>query len=187
MNKLSFTRDGIICPKEFGKSGKKVLLIAKEGHEFNKPNAESNCSDGVNFWVADGYCERIHGREVSSFLNCLAAYCNAVVDEDFDFNRNKHLDRSVLRNAAFMNINKRGGFEKCPDSVLIGYAERFEAFINREIAIIGPDYIIFCGSGLYDLIRDKISIPTKSKVYEACHPRAWGGYATKLRNMEPKN
>lgn len=187
VNKNSFTRDGIICPKEFGKSGKKILLVAKEGHEFDEPDAEHNCSDGVNFWVADGYCERIQGKEISYFLNCLAAYCNAVIMGDFTFDPNKHLDRTVLRNAAFMNINKRGGFKKCPDLVLNGYVNGYAAFINREIELIDPDYIIFCGSGLYDLIADRISLPKGSEVYQAYHPRARGGYAAKLKKIQPQN
>lgn len=184
VNKNSFTRDGIICPREFGKQGDKFLLIAKEGHEFDEPDAEKNCADGVNFWVADGYCERIHGQKVSSFLNCLAAYCNAFAIDDYIFDCNKHLDRAILRNAAFMNINKRGGLKKCPNTVLKNYAERYDVFIQKEIDIIKPTVIICCGEGLSDLIKRTVNNPSNYKIIQAYHPSAHGGYVVKLDYMK---
>lgn len=196
VNKLSFTRDGIIDPAFFGKDKcvPKILLICKEGHEFDDPEGsrycpEKNLSDGKNFWVADGLSGKVRGREVSAFLNCLAAYCNAYIKKNFEFDRGIHLDRSVLKKAAFMNINKRGGFGSCDDKVLKGYAERYAPFIAKEIALIDPEVIICCGVGLKELVVNTIGVPERCHaVIQAYHPSDYFvGYATKLRKMVEDN
>ena len=72
---------------------------------------------------------------------------------NFD-NINKNHD--ILKNIAYMNINKRGGSNRTKASDLRKYAVRYKDYIKREIELIDPDLIVCCSGLVYDIITKNI-------------------------------
>ena len=89
-----------------------------------------------------------------------------------------------------MNLNKRGGFDSCDEKVLKEYTERYGLFIAKEIALIDPEVIICCGSGVGALVEDTVN-QWKEVAHINCkiiirvpHPRARNSYHNKLMKMK---
>ena len=145
----SFCYDGFF---EMPVSGKKTLLfVCREanikdrisgGELYPETTWERNCSD--NFWMQEHFCvwAKKHSIKESSH------------DAYIEFIRQRVEEYGGLDqlNLAYMNLNKRGGVEKCDPTRLGHYVKRYHRFIRREIEIIAPD-IIICG-GTFDTIID---------------------------------
>ena len=50
-----------------------------------------------------------------------------------------------IKNCAYMNINKRGGYGSCNGERLNTYAENYMNYILTEIQIINPEIVVFLG------------------------------------------
>lgn len=62
--------------------------------------------------------------------------------------------KKAIRKIAFMNINKRGGKNKCNMSKLKQYAQDYSEFIRRQIEIINPKVIVCCGNKVDNMIAN---------------------------------
>ena len=180
ISKSNFIPDGIIDEALYMQSPKKILFIAKEAACFKKENTIEK-----NFEIAqnDGFwCRRVaFGEAKGRFSSGLALLANAILNENFETPQ-KNL--SVLRYAAFMNINKRGGFTECKTKLLSDYAQNYKDLIDREIKIISPDIIVCCGSGVRSCLSD-IDSCKSVPVLEVYHPSYWLVKDTdKLKKLE---
>lgn len=167
VEKTSFECDGIINEETYNKQKSKVLFIAKEGNMGGRDtNAVVNKTDD-SFWFR-GVVEGKNKRNL--FARRIIMLCNALSSGDYDNVDSRSLD--AMSGAAFMNLNKRGGYRYCDWSVLEAYTIRFSEYIRREIELIEPDIIICCGRGVEYLLRehvfkDSCKIP---KLIEVYHP-----------------
>lgn len=178
----SFTEDGIVDKNkwETTEKGKKVLYILREA------NGSRSIVDGKvdkgNFWFKEcienniGLDNRIFKRIVQM---------QKIIEV-------KGNDTEVLKQTAFMNINKRGGLSAVDWKVLNNYAITYKDFIKKEIEIIDPDIIVCCGTywtlvdqiyGVYDKQQEewkdrwvytyKLKLNNKDVVvYNMWHPSA---------------
>lgn len=181
VNKASFSKDGFLNPDYCNINGCEILFIGKEGHEFTdeKDGSDNNFCDGKNFWLQNGLIGE-HNKS-GRFLNCLTVYCNAFQSYPCSYSDEMKNHREILNNAAFININKRGGFKDCNVKVLKGYVEQYEIFISKQIELIAPKKIVCLGAHVYDLVDPLL--PKDAEIFTAYHPSARGGYAKKLSSL----
>jgi len=166
--KTSFDPDGIINEKEYQSNprGKKILFIAKEGNVGgNSDKNQVNKSNAV-FWLR---CIVNGDYSQTTFSNRLALLCNALHSEIFE---KKDKNHDILKRAAFMNLNKRGGYRYCNWSVLERYTEKYSDFIKNEIEIIAPDIIVCCGKGVKYLLEKYVvnQLICSPRLVEVYHP-----------------
>lgn len=128
--KESFCKDGITSLNGNVNKDKtitedvKVLFVLKEsncgGHKVND-----------KFW----FDENTEGDETrKKYAEKLASVFENIrksVDFEYKF--------------GYMNLNKRGGYGSTNRKQLEAYTLEYYTFIKKEIEILSPDYIIFCG------------------------------------------
>ena len=85
-------------------------------------------------------------RAQTKYFNCLLKLLDDLEEENL-IGRDEDLinKKKKLSTCAYLNINKRGGFDGCDQSKLAVYAERYQLFIQREIELIDPETIVICG------------------------------------------
>ena len=77
----------------------------------------------------------------------------------------------VLRKIATINLNKRGGFNRCRWDVLEEYTRRYAKFINREIELLKPDIIVCLSKDVRWFFDEGIlEAPSETKVIAVFHP-----------------
>lgn len=162
----SFTEDGIVdkCKWVNIKNGKKVLYILREANG-SRSTVDGKVDKG-DFWfkkcIEDNVCQdnRIFKRIVQM---------QRIIEVKGD-------NSEVLKQTAYMNINKRGGLSSVNWKVLNNYAKTYRDFIKKEIELIDPDIIVCCGT--YWTLVDQIYGEYDKKKAE------WndeGGYKYKLK------
>lgn len=145
----SFTPDGIICKEKWDEAEKKVLYIMEEanGYAFSmkrpekvdynlNPPKEPIKIDFENgkeeFWFQEVVNGNKSRRKIYPKLNR--------IQEKITGKENN------LSSAAYINLNKRGGFKDLrPSGIWVNfnnYIKRYLDFILKEIEIIKPDYIV---------------------------------------------
>lgn len=189
----SFTPDGFICKEEWDKADKKVLYIMEEANgnsfngeiNYNMPKISENPSrkyppetpikidfeDGKEkFWfkgVVEGRMKgEKDGRQIYVKINKIQEKITGIENN--------------LKGAAYMNLNKRGGFHKLSGAPVNvwknyeNYISRYLDFIIREIKIINPDYIV--GFKVPDIIINKLKEEGFSQIVNyKYHPSARKG------------
>ena len=130
--KESFCKDGITSLNGNVNKDKtitedvKVLFVLKEsncgGHKVND-----------EFWFDEytlDYSYRdTYSKGIKSALEKVLGKSNVNYDTKF----------------GYMNLNKRGGYGSTNRKQLEAYTLEYYTFIKKEIEILSPDYIIFCG------------------------------------------
>jgi len=162
--KESFLPDGIIDLAEYAGAKTKILFIAKEAHWFQPQNGNDALkpADGL-FWVQNVVKERLSsGRGGTNFSRRLALLAGRALSEPDPYR--------ALQKAAFLNLNKRGGFRGCVWRTLEGYVGQYHHFIRREMELIAPDCIVCCGSGVKWLLDQYGCVPTGTRVVAVYHP-----------------
>ena len=145
--KDSFTIDGIVdeeCWNGLAKKKKnKVLYILREANgNASEMGPEGKIVDGGEFWfqecvigrktkVTDNIFQRI--KEIQKIIQ---GYTGVDVDST----------KEILREVAYMNLNKRGGGASVDWKIFNAYIEKYKEYIKKEIAIIKPDIIVCCGT-----------------------------------------
>lgn len=141
----SFTIDGIVneeCWYDLVKKEKnKVLYILREANgNASEMGMEGKEVDGDNFWfqkcvtenkVSDNIFQRI--KEMQMIIQ---GYTGVDVDST----------KEILREVAYMNLNKRGGGASVDWKIFNDYIKEYKEYIKKEIAIIKPDIIVCCGT-----------------------------------------
>jgi len=163
--KESFLFDGE-CG-EYRKSDPKVLFILKEGDiKGKKDKTAPEEARGYGWseeegrhrhWFADG-------PRVSKYRKALGEIASIISDGALNAD-----------NAAFMNLNKRGGYGAvaCPNA-LDQYVSDYRVFIRRQIELLHPDWIVCCGTMGY--VRKVLGIDPECGGKEVPSAFAWGGY-----------
>lgn len=130
--KGSFCKDGITSLNGNVNKDKtitedvKVLFVLKEsncgGHKVND-----------EFWfdeyTLDNSYRDTYSKGIKSALEIVLGKSNVSYDTKF----------------GYMNLNKRGGYGSTNSKQLEAYTLEYYTFIKKEIEILSPDYIIFCG------------------------------------------
>ncbi len=107
-----------------------------------------------------------------------------------------------LADCAYLNLNKRGGYRECDSRRLIGYVRYYQAYLQREIELLQPEYVVLMGDWklenesreeksrlsetrketgeeLLDLIRHVLEsdgISSEHRIFQTEHPASRIGY-----------
>ena len=107
-----------------------------------------------------------------------------------------------LADCAYLNLNKRGGYRDCDSRRLIGYVRYYQAYLQREIELLQPEYVVLMGDWklenesreeksrlsetrketgeeLLDLIRHVLEsdgISSEHRIFQTEHPASRIGY-----------
>lgn len=185
----SFTLDGIICDECWNKSPKKVLFIMRESNgqiNWFKPVESNNKKypvliDNKNgrdtFFLKENYDSKVC-VSIKRILSLIMQ----------DITSDKQLS---LKNAAYMNLNKRGGFytlSNAPSGVKENFREysiKYADFIIKEIEILSPDIICLMGIENYvapSLIHKISNLEKETRLYKY-HPSAHKSDFEKIRTF----
>ena len=172
ISKTSFLPDGIIDSEKYFSASKKVLFIAKEAN-WGGNNTENEVN-GTNsdFWLQSvvNNTGAYAGKE-TNFSKGLAMLYNAYITNSFDSPDYSH---NGLKNVAFINLNKRGGYSFCSYPTLVGYAQKYGKYIAEQIDLINPDIIICCGIALVDIVKKYAKPNCSAKIIGVYHPSYYG-------------
>lgn len=185
VKKTSFLPDGIIDPDKYFSADKKVLFIAKEANWGGNDEENEISSQEDEFWLRivvnkEQYKDGNIIYNESKFSKGLAMLYNAYINNSFDTPDYSH---EGLKNVAFINLNKRGGYSYCSYSTLKGYAQEYGKLIAQQIDLINPDIIICCGTNLVSILNDYVTSKTcKAKIIGVYHPSYYG--VSKLAHLK---
>lgn len=171
INRDSFTEDGPIVPELYYASQKKILFIGKESNIENSGVLKNGQI------IAD---EIFYTREVvldpkrtpRKFVKNLAKLYNALKSGNYEV---VDSNTDSLKEAAFINLNKRGGLATCSHRILRAYTKRYKDWIVEEITLLAPDLIVCCGADCYNIVVSEIAVRSKIAgipVLAAYHPSA---------------
>lgn len=136
--KHNFIADGCLDLK---KETAKYLYILKESNQ----EKQLDCGDCIHF----GALEWRRSNETS------AKRQNTKIMKLFSILDDKEISSSDL---AVININKRGGYNRCDEAALLSYGREYKDFIKQQIEIIAPSKVI-CANTVFDILAD---------IYGAC-------------------
>ena len=153
--KSSFCPDGPLSDNFNSEDGVKILFICREPNVTG--DIESNVNSNKDFWFKnvvgvkaersnDYYpnndLSRFEKRTQTKYTNCMSRIANA-----FNFNsEDSNKPYENLKQCAYMNINKRGGFGSCNFERLENYFLKYENYILKEIELINPNKIVILGN-----------------------------------------
>lgn len=139
--KGSFTPDGMVNEKTWNQlkteNKSKVLYLLREANGNTSTLEEDGRSvDDGEFWfqqcVANGNIGKIIFKRIEQMQEIIQ-------DE-------KSHNGEILKQVAYMNINKRGGGATVDWKILNEYANEYKEQIMKEIYILKPDIIVCCGT-----------------------------------------
>lgn len=163
----SFYEDGIAKPKEYQKSKPKVLFITnevridcKQDNDEKKPGLKGKCEDGHLIGNDKGntvcsFNNYIDGQEQETWSGKMrikfGEMYRIMTEKDYKIESsfNEGANKEALKKIAFMNLNKHGGFGNIQGENFLKYIETYKDYIRREIEIINPDVIVWCGCNTY--------------------------------------
>lgn len=130
--KSSFCRDGHLgC----GKSAD-IMIVLKECNLKNDAAVGTPYSIDNDFWFKDYLIKR--NITNNTYYKCISVIVNELVNKN-------SFDRSAI-----MEINKRGGYSSANETALFNYAFLYKEFLQKQIDIIAPKYIVCLGT--FDLV-----------------------------------
>ena len=124
--------DGIICEKNYERANPKLLFVAKEPNNPERPgsNYREGFSKEVKHTFSKRLCEWAYG--VWNGFPSLSEF-DAKADTD---------KLEVMRSISFMNLKKVGGTGKADHEKIRSVTNRDKDLLRRQIEIIDPDIII---------------------------------------------
>ncbi|MCR5809610.1 MAG: hypothetical protein K6G56_08670 [Clostridiales bacterium] len=181
--KRSFTVDGFLSDKDRFNG---ILLIAKESNLSQTYENGYICGDGKTFWLRQAISSAepvIVNGSGTRFINGLAVICNGVTYRD---DPNFSIERDCLKNSAYMNLNKRGGFSSSKIKSINAYVCYYKQFIAKEIELINPSIIVCCGSGVEEMVRKALEGTSLANmtIISADHPSCRKSYCERLGNLK---
>ena len=186
----SFIEDGVFNEDEWNKQAIKILYVLKE----------ANWADGNG-----DLCQILLSEKSSNYWrtwNNIVRWTQAIRHGGEYQKRVTKADKTeCLKTIAALNIKKVGGNAVADNDEIRKYGECDASFINQQIELYQPDFIVCCGRGtgknaaiLHDCVLTTVSewkerIETYS--YFLCelssgktipvlsfrHPQMWGGHA----------
>ena len=177
--KDSFLPDGIIDPAQYYAASVKILFIGKEANWYRPGERAAENMSQQPFW----HREAAFGRTPETlFSKRLSLIANAMEHQNFQKVDTCH---AGLRKTAVINLNKRGGFSACVWQTLEGYVRLYHDYISQQIALIDPDVVICCGSGVKWLLDHYVTLPTRARVIAVYHPSYFAlSHEEYLRQLE---
>lgn len=133
----NFTLDGRLG--ESPKGG--VLFVCKESNL-----SEDEKKGEKTFWMKEtvqqsytSTCESARAKAARTiYRNRLEAVLGTLRENGYDVPHH-------LKDCAYMNLNKRGGVSRTRYKILKKYVKKYQLFLIREIELLAPDVIVFCG------------------------------------------
>ncbi len=158
----SFVADGYISEGEYNCSEKKVLFILREANivMYRKDekkdsngktiNPDKRCQSGFYKWfINDLKSNRPKQQEKMARM---AYYLqHPELSEEERKKPNEEDMKKALASCAYMNLNKRGGGSFVDWQVFGKYIEKYKSFINHQIELLAPNYIVLIGSNSTDV------------------------------------
>lgn len=155
----SFYKDGIVNNDMYNNSKVKVLFVSNE--------ASISCDRGL---LIPDTAKTIVGDACGNTVGSFRLYAEDNEDEYWStkmrikygemyriiigesIDKENWMDKNREYNNCFaiMNINKRGGFGSIQKNVFNNYVKRYKEFILKEIELLKPDIIIWCGENTYE-------------------------------------
>ena len=129
--KSNFIPDGISSYNgdESSKENKaRVLFILKESNTGGNVDAEQR------FW----FNEALNDDDRRDYANYLKSALERIYPDTAE-------ERLNTVKFGYVNLNKRGGYGKTDEPAFRRYIKKYFTFIRRQIEIINPEKIIFCG------------------------------------------
>ena len=167
----AFARDGIVDNVIFQKTGYKVLYIMNESNADSYVDItkdQSNWSFTRNFKVFEQTGEK---WKPSYLLTKICEMQRIILQNELGLQID--LQPSALT-LSVINLNKRGGGKHISrsyfDEYFKPYVEKHTDFIKREVEIINPDLIIWCGVNTYSLKEYVVPDIYKRKTFLMWHP-----------------
>ena len=161
--KENFFYDGILFEEDYKNADKKILFIAKECNAYydNITIKTEIITSNYMYWARVEVEGIIAGKKSATvFLSGLAMLDNAIISNDFS---HPNKDVSVLKNAALINLNKRGGYNYCVWNTLEGYVKKYQDKLREQIKTINPNIIVCCGESVYALVTEYDLAPNIEK------------------------
>lgn len=130
--KESFCPDGAASfdRKHLQSEKTKVVFVLKESHL--EKTSKVNCAAQLDKYFWFGECDqddKSYKRYAGNLKKAMRALGEEVRDDPF----------------GYVNLNKRGGFGRTDYTRLKNYAKRYRAFLKRQLALMAPEKIVFCG------------------------------------------
>ena len=140
--KKSFCEDGVTS---FGRKHSQnqtadVVFVLKEAHL--EETSEVNCAAQLEKYFWFNQCDqndKSYKRYAANLKKAMCALYGQVQD-DVAF--------------GYINLNKRGGFGKTNSKRLESYVEKYNAFLKKQLELMQPKTIVFCGC--YDGVAEKL-------------------------------
>ena len=147
----SFCKDGYFNPNRFNG----VLVVCRESNVTGEIRKRQAVKD--RFWLRE---EAEAGRR-----NRYLEYLEGVLPQ-------MGYPEDSMKNSAWMNLNKRGGYGSCTAERLSNYVKRYQDFIRREIEIICPSAIACAGTfgHVRFIFRGGFSSLPDVQLYDVYHP-----------------
>ena len=177
--KESFIEDG--NGANYWRASPRVLFVLREAHAYG---ADQSVHADYGEWLEEGRftqwfmdgdknIDRMEGLSLRTFRKYRqdAGKIASLID-----------DRLTLDDVAYMNLDKRGGFENTKHAILRKYVNNYRDFIRREIAILDPDWIVCCGT--FGHVLDVLDIDDMGEGAVPCRIlENWGGKERKILNV----
>lgn len=120
-------------------SQREIMDILEREYDMkvDRKAVKRNLMNLIDFGYQVEYSESIRqGRAGSKYYNCLRTLVK---------NAQNAIGSCELIDCAYMNINKRGGYNTADKTRIRNYAKKYEKFIEKEIELLDPEIIICCG------------------------------------------
>lgn len=161
IEKTSFVEDGIVSEAY----DHKVLFVLKEsnllthkGNENYPPSQRSQLG-----WYRE-FAKTGNGDNRPKQIEKIGRMYCALFDANLKPSKSEICD--AVNHIAFMNLNKRGGTNK--ERIVREYTIAYKKFINKQIEILQPEYIVCLG--VFPLLKEvDPNIEKKYKVIDMWH------------------
>ncbi len=175
----SFCIDGYV-DEECWERGDKILFVLREANGAHATEMDGDSiivgnGEGKSFWIKNEIQSK-NEKNIPVMLKKLENVCFCLQEAGVLKNKER---ANFLKQSAFMNINKMGGYSSVHWPTLKKYAEQFKDYIKREIEIIAPEIIVCCGTEW--LLKEKVyseeewkKLRCKCKIYDLPHPAKRG-------------
>lgn len=174
----SFNADGYLSEKSYWLSNRRILFILKEANilDYLKNDVPS---ERMQYCFYREYFKEFksnHSKMQEKIARMAFYLQNPELSDKVKCNPSNELKKNALMQIAFMNLNKRGGANK-ELKCFKEYIEKYSSFIDRQIYIMNPDFIVILGKNIpYCPISNYIKIDhpashlnTIRKEYEGQH------------------
>lgn len=142
----NFTWDGHLGGAEKGD----VLFVCKESNLSQDEQANEKA-----FWMQETVLQNYTAAcDSPQAKRARTLYHNRLKEILKKLVENGYSDLQHLEDCAYMNLNKRGGLNCTSYKKLQNYIKTYSSFITREMELLQPKIIVFCGC--YDGVAEKL-------------------------------